>query len=100
MFEEAYMKTEYPFEQAAAMLKVVAHPVRLSIIVALEKKSLNVGDIQSAIGAKQSMTSQHLNAMEARGMLGRERRSNEVFYYIKKKEVLKILSCIKGCCKP
>lgn len=93
------MKEKYPFEQAAEILKVVAHPVRLSIIVLLENARLKVGEIQSLLGAKQSVTSQHLNAMALRGILGRERRGNEVFYYIKKKEVLKILSCIKGCCK-
>ena len=92
------MKSGYPFEQAAGILKMVAHPVRLSVIALLETGRLRVGDIQVAIGAKQSVTSQHLNAMESKGILGRERCGNEVFYYIKKKEVLKILSCIKNCC--
>ncbi len=88
----------YPFDQAAGMLKVIAHPVRLSIIALLEEGAMKAGDVQLAAGAKQSVTSQHLNAMAAKGLLGRERKGNEVYYYIKKKEVLKILSCIKGCC--
>lgn len=93
------MKTKYPFEEAAGVLKVVAHPVRLFIIGLLEKKSMKVGDIQAEVGAKQSVTSQHLNIMASRGILGRERKGNEVFYYIMKKEVLNLMSCIKGCCK-
>ncbi|MFA6636557.1 MAG: metalloregulator ArsR/SmtB family transcription factor [Candidatus Omnitrophota bacterium] len=90
---------EYPFEEAAGMLKVVAHPVKLFIISLLEGKSMNVGDIQSSAGAKQPVISQHLNAMASKGILGRERKGNEVFYYIRKKDVLKILTCIKGCCE-
>ncbi|MDP8299797.1 MAG: metalloregulator ArsR/SmtB family transcription factor [Candidatus Tantalella remota] len=89
---------KYPFSQAAGMLKVIAHPVRLSIIALLERGAMKAGDVQVAAGAKQSVTSQHLNAMAAKGLLGRERKGNEVYYYIRKKEVLKILSCIKGCC--
>ncbi len=91
---------KYPFEEAAGMLKVVAHPVRLCIIAILEGKgSMNVRDIQNALGLKQSITSQHLTQMAGKRILGREKSANEVFYSIKKKEVLKLLSCIKGCCK-
>ena len=93
------MKQRYPFQQAAVMLRSIAHPVRLSIIMLLEGQTLKVGDIQAALGEKQSVTSQHLSAMAQRGILGRERKGNNVFYYIKKREVLKILSCIKSCCK-
>ena len=92
------IKNRYPFEQAADMLKMVAHPVRLHIIMLLEGRKLKVGDIQEMTGEKQSVTSRHLNGMASAGILGRERKGNEVFYYIKKKEVLKVLSCIKNCC--
>ena len=92
------MKEKYPYEEAAGILKIVAHPVRLCIIAMLEAGKMNVGDIQQKAQAKQSVTSQHLNAMAEKGILARDRKGNEVYYFIKKKEVLKILSCIKGCC--
>ena len=92
------MKNKYPFVEAASMLKIIAHPVRLGIIAFLENGPLNVKEVQSLSGIKQSITSQHLNAMATRGILGRERKGNEVFYYIEKKAVLKLLLCIKGCC--
>jgi len=93
-----YVMKKYPFEEAAAVLKIIAHPVRLSIITLLEGGKMSVREVQAATGAKQSITSQHLNSMASKGILGREREGNAVYYYIKKKEVLKILSCIKGCC--
>ena len=93
------MKNTYPYEEAAGMLKVIAHPVRMSIIALLEERRMNVMDIQSELGLKQSITSQHLSAMANEGILRREKESNQVFYSIKKKEVMKLLSCIKGCCR-
>lgn len=89
---------KYPYKEAADILRVISHPVKLCIISLLEKGRMNVGNIQMATGLKQSMTSQHLTAMAAKGILKREKEDNEVYYSIKKKEVLKILSCIKGCC--
>jgi len=88
----------YPFEEAAAMLKVMAHPVRISIISLLERRAMNVSQLQAELGIKQSITSQHLSALTAKGILRREKSGNEAYFSIKKKEVLKLMSCIKGCC--
>ncbi|MBD3296761.1 MAG: metalloregulator ArsR/SmtB family transcription factor [Candidatus Omnitrophica bacterium] len=92
------MSRKYPYERASGMMKVIAHPVRLRLITLLEKGRMNVRQLQEAAGVKQSSTSQHLNTMARAGVLDRERQGNEVFYYIKKKEVFKILSCIRNCC--
>ena len=92
------MADKYPFDEAAGILKVVAHPVRIHVVSLLEAGPRNVREIQRALGLKQSITSQHLSAMANRGILKREKKANQVFYSIKKREVLKLLSCIKGCC--
>ena len=88
----------YPFEEAAGMLKVIAHPVRINILVLLERGRMNVMEIQHRLGIKQSITSQHLGVMAGKGILKREKEANQAYYSIKKKQVLKLLSCIKGCC--
>ncbi|MBU1084496.1 MAG: metalloregulator ArsR/SmtB family transcription factor [Candidatus Omnitrophica bacterium] len=92
------MIKKYPYKEAAGMLKIIAHPVRLNIITLLDRKRMSVNEICAAAGAKQSITSQHLNAMADKGILRREREENRVYYSIKKKEVFNILKCIKGCC--
>ncbi|MDP8258527.1 MAG: metalloregulator ArsR/SmtB family transcription factor [Candidatus Aadella gelida] len=92
------MKKMFPYKEAAGILRIIAHPVRLNIITLLEKKRMNVFQIQEAAGVKQSITSQHLKAMADKGILMREKEENRVFYSIKKKEVFRILACIKGCC--
>ena len=93
------MQERYPYDTAAKILKVMAHPVRISIVALLESKRMNGKEIQKAIKAKQSITSQNLTSLADKGILGRDRHGNEVFYFIKNKNVLKLLSCIKGCCK-
>ncbi|MFH1877672.1 MAG: metalloregulator ArsR/SmtB family transcription factor [Candidatus Omnitrophota bacterium] len=92
------MTGKYPFDEAARMLKVVAHPARMEIICLLEGKTLTVKEIQALADIKQSMASQHLGALTGKGILSREKKGNEVYYSIKKHEVLKLMSCIRGCC--
>jgi len=92
------MSGKYPFKEAAKMLKVIAHPEKLHIVSLLEKGEMNGKKIQAKTGLKQSITSQHLNAMADRNILKKERRGNEVFYSVKREEVLKLLMCLKRCC--
>jgi ArsR family transcriptional regulator len=92
------MGKRYPYRKAAEIMKVIAHPVRLRLISLLEKGGMNVKQLQEGAGSRQSVTSQHLNAMARAGVLGRERKGNEVHYHIRRKEVLKVLSCIRKCC--
>lgn len=82
----------------ALAIKCIAHPDRLRILMLLGcKKELSVSVIQREIGLTQSMTSQHLIAMKARGVLAAEKRDNKVFYSIYNKHVLKIIECMKQC---
>jgi len=88
----------YPYEKAAGMLKVIAHPVRLNILTLLKDGERNVTEIQTAMCAKQSITSQQLKAMADKGILRRRKKANMVYYSITKKEVFKILGCMERCC--
>lgn len=80
------------------VLKAVAHPVRLQIIAALEKKELCVGDIMAAVGGKQAITSQQLNMMRTRGVLASRRDGNKVYYSIADRNIIKLLECMYAHC--
>ncbi len=80
---------------AAEMLKVMGHPLRIRIAHFLEAGEQNVGDIAQAINASQSTTSQHLRAMRVRGLLDSRRDATNVFYSIARPEVYKIIQCIR-----
>lgn len=82
-------------EQAAEMLKVMGHPVRLRIAQCLEPGEKKVGEIAQEIQAAQSVTSQHLKAMRVRGLLEARREATCVYYSIARPEVYKIIDCIR-----
>lgn len=81
--------------EAAEMLKVMGHPLRIRIAQCLEPGELNVGDISQAIGATQSATSQHLKAMRMRGLLDARRDGACMYYSIARPEVYKIIQCVR-----
>ena len=80
---------------AAEMLKVMGHPLRIKIAHYLESGERNVGDIALAIKASQSTTSQHLRAMRVLGLLDYRRDATNVYYSIARPEVYKIIQCIR-----
>ena len=86
-------------ENVAEVLKAMAHPVRLQIIELLEQKEICVGDIVDALGGKQAITSQQLNMMKDKGVLGCRRDGTKVFYRIENKDVIKLLHCVYDHCK-
>ncbi|MEK7994837.1 MAG: metalloregulator ArsR/SmtB family transcription factor [Planctomycetota bacterium] len=86
-------------ENMAEVLKAMAHPVRLQIIELLEQKEICVGDIVDALGGKQAITSQQLNMMKDKGVLGCRRDGTKVFYRIENKDVIKLLHCVYDHCK-
>jgi len=86
-------------EQVAEVLKAVAHPVRLQIVELLEAKEMCVGDIVTALGVKQAITSQQLNMMKDKGVLNCRRDGAKVYYRIENENVIKLLDCIYDHCK-
>ena len=85
-------------ENVADVLKAVAHPVRLQIVELLEPGEMCVGDIVKALGKKQAMTSQQLNMMKDKGVLGCRRDGMRVYYRIENKNVIDVLHCIHSHC--
>ena len=86
-------------EHVAEVLKAVAHPVRLQIVELLQAGEMCVGDIVQALGGKQAITSQQLNMMKDKGVLGCRRDGARVYYHIENKNVIRLLHCIYDHCE-
>jgi DNA-binding transcriptional ArsR family regulator len=82
-------------QKAADMLKAVAHPLRLRIIEFLQHEELSVGKIQDLLGVSQSLTSQQLSLMKAKGILRSRKSGNMVYYGIERPEVIQVINCLK-----
>ena len=83
------------FAQAAEVLKVLAHPVRLKLVELLSCHQLTVGQLSRRLGLPPNQVSQHLNQMRARGILARRREGRCVYYEVTHPHAQNLLRCIQ-----
>ena len=85
------------YEEKAALLKALSHPVRLQIVRGLLRCGCrNVGCMEANTGQSQSCISQHLMRLKAAGVVKAARSGNEVYYEIANPEVAAVLSALFG----
>lgn len=84
--------------KVADVLKTIAHPVRLSILEALEQRpSLTVSSLIEHTGIEQSLLSHHLIKMKDKGILKSQREGKHVIYSLEDPHILKIFECMEKC---
>ena len=85
-------------EKVAFILKTIAHPLRIGIVELLTHNDrMSVNEICARLNAEQSLVSHHLSNMKLKGILGSEREGKNIFYFLKLKEVVKVIRCMEGC---
>jgi DNA-binding transcriptional ArsR family regulator len=85
-------------EQAANMLKAMAHPMRIAILKHLEgDKKLTVTEIHELLGIEQSTTSHHLGILKDKGVLCSRRDGKNTYYFLKSTTLLQVIDCISHC---
>lgn len=85
-------------EQAANMLKAIAHPMRIAILGYLEDgKKLTVTEIHELLNIEQSTTSHHLGILKDKGVLASKREGKNTYYYLKHCSLSNIVDCISNC---
>lgn len=85
-------------EKAAYILKTIAHPIRLAVIQLLDQKGkMGVNDICKSLACEQSLVSHHLSNMRIKGLLKSEREGTSIYYSLKERELIKIISAIEKC---
>ena len=83
------------FDDAAEMLKALAHPVRLCIVNGLlDKGSCNVSFMQECLALPQSTVSQHLQKLRSSGIVETERNGLEVIYSVKDERVKRLVQIL------
>lgn len=82
--------------QAAECLKLLAHPMRLKLLMLLESNRLTVGALAEACELRDNVTSEHLRLMLRCGFLSVEKEGQKTFYQISEPHVFSILQCIKS----
>ena len=84
---------------AAAVLKIISHPVRLRLIEGLAGKKQSVGELIGQLGCTQVAASKHLAVLKKAGLVDCHRDRNYRNYFLKRPEVLKVLECVSSGCQ-
>jgi DNA-binding transcriptional ArsR family regulator len=85
-------------EEAASMLKAIAHPMRIAILSFLEDgKKMTVTAIHQKLQIEQSTTSHHLGILKDKGVLCSKREGKNTYYFLKHERLSNIVDCISKC---
>jgi ArsR family transcriptional regulator, zinc-responsive transcriptional repressor len=79
-------------DAASELLKTLAAPVRLAIVVELGEGPRCVHELVDALGVSQPLVSQHLRVLRAARLVESERRGREVAYSLADEHVGHIVS--------
>lgn len=67
-------------DEATALLKAIAHPVRLTICCQLRDKEMSVGEMEERLDIKQPRLSRELAKLREEGFVETRRESKMIFY--------------------
>ena len=83
------------YEKVGEILKALAHPARLRIVIGLLKDECNVAQIQKVLRLPQSTISQHLKILKNAGIIKGRREGTKTCYRVVDARVRKIVEIIK-----
>ena len=81
-------------EEGTALLKALAHPVRLMVIKTLLKERCNVTSLEKLSGLSQSGVSQHLRILRLSGVIEASRDGKEICYNIVSDKAIQIVDIL------
>lgn len=93
--KEQLIRHEEDIHRAAHSIKAMAHPLRLKILCTLGDGRASVQEIVEACGTTQSNVSQHLSILREKGILGFQKESNRVFYFIDDARIIKLIGMMR-----
>ncbi|MCR3761541.1 ArsR/SmtB family transcription factor [Clostridium felsineum] len=85
----------YDYNEAAELLKVLAHPARLCIVRGLlEKGECNVSYMTECMSCPQSTMSQHLQKLRLSGIIEGRRNGSEIYYKVSNKKAIELIKVL------
>jgi len=85
--------------QLAAILKSLAHPVRLRLVRILCDGDERVSDMVDKIGEQQAIISQQLRILRMSGLVQVKREGGVARYTLLEPRLINLLQCLEGCKK-
>lgn len=93
---EEIIRMEAHAEEAARLLKHLAHETRLLILCHLWERELSVGELNERVRASQSALSQHLAILRSDGLVETRRQAQSIFYQLADQRAARVLALLHG----
>ena len=74
------MREDRTLTDTAELLRLLANPVRLAIVLDLAGRPMTVTELVGSVGASQSLVSQHLRLLRASRLVMDRRKGRQVVY--------------------
>lgn len=87
-------KTE--INDTAALLKAMAHPIRLEILCRLQGGELSVGELQATVQTTNGNISQHLAILRNQGIIACRREANFIYNRISDPRVVALMASLQA----
>jgi DNA-binding transcriptional ArsR family regulator len=88
-------------EQAARLLKALAHPARLRVVCRLVESETSVGELQPLVGLSMSALSQHLAVLRDMDLVATRRESQNIYYSLVQGPAVGVLDALYAAyCAP
>ena len=88
--------TKARFELRADILKALAHPTRLFLVVELSRQEECVYELAGLIGADMSTISRHLKILKQARIITEEKRGAQVYYRVNVPCLGNFLRCLES----
>ncbi len=84
-------------EHIAALLRALAHPIRIRIIAILCESEANVSELAERLGAKQAIVSQQLQILRTHRLVSVARENGFAVYRLAEQQLRQLVRCMEGC---
>lgn len=81
-------------EEAACLLKALAHPARLLVLCRLVEGESSVGELQPLVGLSMSALSQHLAVLREMDLVVTRRKSQSIYYALAEGPAVGVLEAL------
>ena len=81
--------------EVSALLKSIAHPLRLKILCLLQDRELTVGEIREAVRTTNANVSQHLTILRNQGVIIARKDANFIYNRITDQRVVELINTMQ-----
>jgi DNA-binding transcriptional ArsR family regulator len=94
---ESTMKAQARYEARVRVVKAMAHPTRMFIVDELSKRGERcVCELTEMVGDDISTVSKHLSILKSAGIVGHQKRGNQVYYHLRVPCILDFFRCVES----